>query len=77
VIELDGRTPDLDELSALALTGYACFTTMLVVDGRVRGLPLHLHRLAEDARTLFAADLDTDRVRELAARAAPGTRRCW
>jgi branched-subunit amino acid aminotransferase/4-amino-4-deoxychorismate lyase len=72
VIELDGRTPELDELSALALTGYACFTTMHVVDGRVRGLPLHLHRLAADARTLFAADLDTDRVRELAARAGPG-----
>jgi branched-subunit amino acid aminotransferase/4-amino-4-deoxychorismate lyase len=72
VIELDGRTPHLDELSALALTGYACFTTMLVVDGRVRGLPLHLHRLAADARTLFDADLDTDRVRALAARAGGG-----
>jgi branched-subunit amino acid aminotransferase/4-amino-4-deoxychorismate lyase len=72
VIELDGRTPELDELAALAVTGYACFTTMLVLDGRVRGLPLHLHRLAEDARTLFATDLDTDRVRALAARAGTG-----
>jgi branched-subunit amino acid aminotransferase/4-amino-4-deoxychorismate lyase len=72
VIELDGRAPSGSELSAALLTGYACYTTMLVVDGRVRGLPLHLHRLAGDCRELFAAELDTDRVRELAARAGAG-----
>lgn len=72
MIELDGRPPTVEELAAVALSGYGCFTTMLVERGRVRGLPLHLHRLAGDARQLFEADLDPERVRALAARAGDG-----
>ncbi len=72
MIELDGRTPTVAELAAVALDGYGCYTTMLVLDGRVRGLPLHLHRLAGDARQLFDVELDTERVRELAARVGNG-----
>lgn len=72
MIELDGRTPTVEELTALAVTGYSSYTTMLVVDGRVRGLPLHLHRLTADCRQLFDTDLDTERVRRFAARAGSG-----
>jgi branched-subunit amino acid aminotransferase/4-amino-4-deoxychorismate lyase len=72
VIEVDGRPPTQAELAALAVTGYSCFTTMLVVDGRVRGLPLHLHRLAEDSRELFGVAPDEERVCRLAARAGAG-----
>jgi len=72
MIELDGRAPTVAELAALAVTGYGCYTTMLVRDGRVRGLPLHLHRLADDCHRLFDTALDTGLVRELAARAGTG-----
>jgi branched-subunit amino acid aminotransferase/4-amino-4-deoxychorismate lyase len=37
---------------------------MLVEDGRVRGLSLHMQRLARDCRLLFNSDLDTERVRQ-------------
>ncbi|MYT28527.1 MULTISPECIES: aminotransferase class IV family protein [unclassified Streptomyces] len=71
--ELNGEPVGSAQLRALALTNYGHFTTMRVDDGRVRGLSLHLNRLRRDCRTLFAADLDVERVRELARRAAPAT----
>ncbi|WP_285735028.1 aminotransferase class IV family protein [Nocardiopsis sp. ATB16-24] len=69
-MELNGRPVGTGELAGLALYGYGHFTTMLVTDLRVRGLDLHMERLSRDCRTLFDADLDILRVRELARRAA-------
>ncbi|GHH81810.1 hypothetical protein GCM10018781_65250 [Kitasatospora indigofera] len=69
--ELNGRPVGADELQALALTNYGHFTSMRVEEGRARGLALHLARLARDCRAVFGVELDTGRVRELAARAAP------
>ncbi|MFE0949804.1 aminotransferase class IV [Streptomyces mutabilis] len=71
MIELDGRPAGEDALAALALTNYGHFTTLLVEEGRVRGLDLHLQRLIRDCRLLFDTALDPDRVRDLARRAAP------
>ena len=69
--ELNGIPIGLDQLQTLALTNYGHFTSMRVEDGRVRGLALHLERLARDCRAVFGVELDTDRVREFARRAAP------
>lgn len=69
--ELNGNPISLDELQALALANYGHFTSMRVENGRVRGLSLHLDRLVRDCRVLFDADLDPERVRMLAGRAAP------
>lgn len=69
-MELNGRPVGTGELAGLALYGYGHFTTMLVTDLRVRGLGLHMDRLARDCRTLFGTELDIPRVRELARRAA-------
>ncbi|MCG5119510.1 aminotransferase class IV [Streptomyces sp. T7(2022)] len=71
MIELDGEPAGPGALASLALTNYGHFTTLLVENGRVRGLELHLERLIRDCRTLFDAALDPDRVRKLARRAAP------
>jgi branched-subunit amino acid aminotransferase/4-amino-4-deoxychorismate lyase len=71
--ELDGVPVTPEDLEALALTAYGHFTSMRVDNGAVRGLDLHLARLARDARALFGADLDTERVRDLARRVAPET----
>ncbi|WP_110589982.1 aminotransferase class IV family protein [Microbacterium suaedae] len=62
--QIDGGPVDPADLQALALTGLGHFTTMLVQDGRVRGLDLHLARLVADARALFDADLDEDVIRQ-------------
>ena len=73
--ELDGRPADLDQIKALALVNYGHFTTMLVENGAVRGLELHLERLTRDCRELFDAPLAPDRVRHLlrhALEATPG-----
>ncbi|MEV4557685.1 aminotransferase class IV [Kitasatospora sp. NPDC049285] len=69
--ELDGRPVTADQLQALALTNYGHFTTMLVEDGRVRGLDLHLTRLERDCRTLFGTAPDRERIRGFARRLAP------
>ncbi|WP_234347963.1 aminotransferase class IV [Streptomyces specialis] len=70
--ELDGGLVDVDALQSLALTNYGHFTSMRVDDGRVRGLSLHLERLARDCRALFGTELDVERVRVLARRVVPG-----
>lgn len=61
----------LDDLRTLAMVNYGHFTSMRVDRGRVRGLSLHLDRLARDAREVFGrtvpADLVRDRVREAVA----------
>jgi branched-subunit amino acid aminotransferase/4-amino-4-deoxychorismate lyase len=74
-IELDGEPAAPDDLATLALTNYGHFTTLLVEDGAVRGLDLHLERLIRDCRLLFDTPLDPDRVRALARRAAPANGR--
>lgn len=65
MVERNGVAGDLNQLSALALTNYGHFTSMLVDDHRVRGLSLHLERLMRDCRRVFDADLDPDRIRHL------------
>ncbi|MFD4988306.1 aminotransferase class IV family protein [Streptomyces sp. NPDC058374] len=71
--ELNGVPADRDRMTALALTNYGHFTTMRVDGGRVRGLALHLDRLARDCRALFGTELDLERVRALARRAVPAS----
>ncbi|MFE6779076.1 aminotransferase class IV family protein [Streptomyces sp. NPDC057702] len=63
---LDGSPASTDDLLPLALTNFGHFTTMRVeADGSVRGLRLHLDRLARDCATVFGTDLDTGYVRDL------------
>ena len=73
-MELDGlASPSLDQLKALALTNYGHFTSMLVEDGRVRGLSLHIQRLTHDCEALFNTTLDIERVRACIRRALHGS----
>ena len=60
---LNGEPARREDLEALALINYGHFTTMLVEDGRIRGLADHCERLVGDCRTLFDTDLDRDRIR--------------
>ncbi len=62
-MELNGKPVTRRELQALALVNYGHFTTMRVDKRRVRGLALHLERLARDCHVVFDAELDIDRVR--------------
>jgi branched-subunit amino acid aminotransferase/4-amino-4-deoxychorismate lyase len=70
MMELNGRPVTPGELATLALYDYGHFTSMRVEGMRVRGLSLHLNRLLGDCRVLHGVDLDLDRVRHLARRAA-------
>ncbi|TCP57464.1 branched-subunit amino acid aminotransferase/4-amino-4-deoxychorismate lyase [Tamaricihabitans halophyticus] len=74
-MELNGVAATVEQVKALALTNYGHFTSMLVEDGGVRGLSLHLRRLACDSRELFGADLDTERVRQHVRHALAGVAR--
>lgn len=71
-MELNGRPADPESLKALALVNYGHFTSMRVDNQRVRGLALHMERLARDCRTVFGARLDIERVREYVRRAVSG-----
>ncbi|TCO59323.1 aminotransferase class IV family protein [Actinocrispum wychmicini] len=62
-MELNGERATADQVKVLALTNYGHFTSMLVQGQRVRGLSLHMQRLARDCRQIFDAELDVDRVR--------------
>ncbi|GGN25687.1 hypothetical protein GCM10011609_80170 [Lentzea pudingi] len=62
-MDLNGVPATLDQMKALALTNYGHFTSMLVENGAVRGLSLHMDRLARDCRQLFDQDLDAEQVR--------------
>ncbi|MDH2424957.1 aminotransferase class IV family protein [Sphaerisporangium sp. TRM90804] len=70
MMELNGRPVTAEELRALAFANYGHFTSMRVEGMGVRGLALHLERLQGDCRILHGVDLDLDRVRHLARRAA-------
>jgi branched-subunit amino acid aminotransferase/4-amino-4-deoxychorismate lyase len=68
-VEVDGREPRLEDLYLPLLTGYGHFTAMQVRAGRVRGLSLHLDRLAAASRELWSEDLDLASVRSHLAHA--------
>lgn len=61
---LDEKPATVDDLLPLALTDYGHFTSMRVeADRTVRGLALHMERLARDCAIVYGAELDTERVR--------------
>jgi branched-subunit amino acid aminotransferase/4-amino-4-deoxychorismate lyase len=62
-VEIDGRPAAAEDLRFLALNNYGHFTAMQVRDRGVRGLAVHLTRLANANREMFDIDLDGDLVR--------------
>jgi branched-subunit amino acid aminotransferase/4-amino-4-deoxychorismate lyase len=62
-IEVDGRPATAELLAPAVLVNYGHMTAMQVRGGRVRGLDLHLRRLAAASRELFDVDLPGERVR--------------
>jgi branched-subunit amino acid aminotransferase/4-amino-4-deoxychorismate lyase len=62
-VEIDGLSPTSEQLRGLALGSHGHFTAMQVRDRRVRGLELHLARLAAANLEVFGAELDTAAVR--------------
>ncbi|MCP2328687.1 branched-subunit amino acid aminotransferase/4-amino-4-deoxychorismate lyase [Hamadaea flava] len=64
-VEVDGAAATPAQLETLAFAPFGHFTAMQVRDGRVRGLDLHLARLAQADDELFGAKVDGERVRAL------------
>jgi branched-subunit amino acid aminotransferase/4-amino-4-deoxychorismate lyase len=63
VIQLNGVAATADDLRLLAANNYGHFTAMRVEQGGVRGLDLHMERLAQGTRELFSSELDRAQVR--------------
>jgi len=63
VLTLNGAPANADDLRTIVANNYGHFTALRVERGAVRGLDLHLQRLAQATRELFATDLDTTQVR--------------
>ena len=74
-MEVNGHEPTREELRDAALDTYGHFTAMQVRDGGVRGLDLHLTRLADANHALFGSALEGERVRELIRHALAGSGR--
>ncbi|QKW23806.1 aminotransferase class IV [Kitasatospora sp. NA04385] len=53
-VEINGRPANVEDVHRMATWNYGHFTSMQVRDGAVRGLDLHLRRLADASRELFA-----------------------
>ncbi|MFG2292633.1 aminotransferase class IV [Streptomyces sp. NPDC048603] len=66
-IEINGRPAEVADVHRVATWNYGHFTSMQVREGAVRGLELHLRRLAGASRELFggAAEQDDARIRAL------------
>jgi branched-subunit amino acid aminotransferase/4-amino-4-deoxychorismate lyase len=62
-LQVNGEAANADDLRWLVANNYGHFTSMRVENGGVRGLDLHLDRLAASTRNLFGTDLDRDVVR--------------
>ncbi len=73
IIEFNGEPARLEDVRMLALMNYGHFTVLQACDGRVRGLDLHLDRLQEGTRELFASNLDRAQVRGFLRHALAGT----
>lgn len=65
VVRVDGKPAHSVDLLPFVLSNDAHFTAMQVRGGAVRGIDLHLDRLAAAHDRLYQAALDTDRLREL------------
>jgi 4-amino-4-deoxychorismate lyase len=52
-VELNGQAPDLAQLHRIATGNYGHYTSFQVRDLQVKGLALHLSRLADSAEELF------------------------
>ncbi|MGY2061628.1 aminotransferase class IV, partial [Nocardia gipuzkoensis] len=63
VVHENGSAATVEQLAPLAFAGYAHFTAMQVRDRRVRGLDLHLARLAGASERLFGRSIPEQRVR--------------
>ncbi|MBB5207561.1 aminotransferase class IV [Chiayiivirga flava] len=71
---LDGGDATAAQLAHVARLNHGHFTSFQVRGGAVRGLDLHLARLRDATRALYATDLDPQHVRMLLRDALGGTR---
>lgn len=62
-MQLNGAAASADDLRLAVANNYGHFTALRVLQGAVRGLDLHLDRLQQATRELFASELDRERVR--------------
>jgi branched-subunit amino acid aminotransferase/4-amino-4-deoxychorismate lyase len=76
-ILIDGQPASPDDLAHLALANYGAYTSFRVEGGGVRGLDLHLDRLARQAEALFGEAPAELRFRELMQQALGDRREAW
>lgn len=62
-LTINGEPAQADDLRLLVANNYGHFTALRVTGGAVRGLDLHLQRLAAATHEMFASELDMARVR--------------
>ena len=60
---INGVPASAADLRVPVASNYGHFTALRVEDGAVRGLDLHLQRLAQSTRELFGTELDAQQVR--------------
>ena len=74
-MELNGVPATADDLRLALANNYGHFTALRVQRGEVRGLGMHLDRLQQATRELFASELDRERVRGYLRQAVAGEAR--
>ncbi|AHG18445.1 branched-chain amino acid aminotransferase [Chania multitudinisentens RB-25] len=62
IVQRNGQTVTLNELTPLAFAGFAHFTAMQVRGGKIRGLDLHLKRLRMASEVMFGVALLDERL---------------
>ncbi|WP_439473201.1 aminotransferase class IV [Brevundimonas sp.] len=72
ILHIDGEPATAEALAPVILSNYGAFTSMQVEDGAVRGLDMHLDRLAQEALSLFGRAVPEARMRERMRTAVEG-----
>ncbi|MGZ9098512.1 MAG: aminotransferase class IV [Brevundimonas sp.] len=76
-LSVDGQPATPDDLTHVALVNYGAYTSFRVEQGGVRGLDLHLARLAAEAIELFGEPVSEARLREWMRAAVADRDDCW
>lgn len=74
---IDGRTASSDDLRQMAMVNYGAVTSFAYAEGGVRGLDLHMERLAASARELFQLPLEELQVRKYLREALDAVDAAW
>ena len=74
---IDGQPATYDDMRQMAAVNYGVVTSFAYAEGGVRGLDLHIERLADTCRELFSCEFEKDRLFSVLKRSLESIDQAW